>query len=135
MKKALLRIGLFAPVSAMVLGCANKDNSEPEPEGFSRTVQVTFTKEAETKTAVVEGTDKATFVWTEGDQQYFKVWENTVLGTVEGIVYSSDMKTATLSMKFNTVNASEYVYKARFANEFSNNGNIKIKENQSPTAT
>lgn len=135
MKKALFRIGLFALVSAMALGCAKKDNSEPAPEGFKRTVQVTFTKEPETKTAIVEGTDKATYVWTEGDQQYFKVWENASLGTVEGIVYSSDMKTATLSMSFNTANASEYVYKARFANVFNSSGYMQIKPFQSPKAT
>ena len=135
MKKILYRIGLFAVLSAMLLGCAQKDNSEPQPEGFKRTVQVTFTKGADTKTAIVEGEDKASYVWTEGDEQYFKVWENTTPGTNISASYSSDMKKATLTVTFNTVSASEYVYKAIFAKGISSSNNLEIQANQNPTAT
>lgn len=119
----------------MLLGCAQKDNSEPQPEGFKRTVQVTFTKGADTKTAIVEGEDKASYVWTEGDEQYFKVWENTTPGTNISASYSSDMKKATLTVTFNTVSASEYVYKAIFAKGISSSNNLEIQANQNPTAT
>ena len=119
----------------MLLGCAQKDNSEPQPEGFKRTVQVTFTKGADTKTAIVEGEDRASYVWTEGDEQYFKVWENTTPGTNISASYSSDMKKATLTVTFNTASASEYVYKAIFAKGISSSNNLEIQANQNPTAT
>ncbi|MBP5391000.1 MAG: DNA/RNA non-specific endonuclease [Bacteroidales bacterium] len=135
MKKVFFRLGLFAAVSAMLLGCAQKENSEPEPEGFKRTVQVTFTKGTDTKTAIVEGDNKASYVWTEGDEQYFKVWENTTVGSSISASYSSDMKKATLTVSFNTVNASEYVYKALFAKGISGSDNLEIQANQNPTAT
>lgn len=119
----------------MLLGCTHEENTEPQPEGFKRTVQVTFTKGADTKTAIEEGEDKASYVWTDGDEQYFKVWENTTLGSVDGIVYSQDRKKATLTVTFNTVNASEYVYKAIFAKGISSSNNLEIQANQNPTAT
>lgn len=121
----------------MMLGCSKNDISEPqEPqiESFKRTVQVTFTKDVDTKTAIEEGDNKASYVWTQGDEQYFKVWENNTQGEINGIVYSEDMKKATLTVTFNTVTASQYVYKAKFAKEYSGNS-LKIQANQSPTAT
>lgn len=136
MKRVIIKIGLFAAAMGMVFSCAKGDKNEPEPKTFERTVQVTFTKDLDTKTALVEGEDKASYIWSDGDEQYFKVWENSTLGTVNGIVLSSDKKIATLSVTFNTSNNStEYVYKALFAKGFSNSDNLQIQSTQSPTAT
>ena len=119
----------------LLAGCA-KDKTEEVPEKtFKRTVNVTFTKGADTKTAVVEGDDKASYVWTTGDEQYFKVYENTTLGNIKGASYSSDMKKVTLTVEFNSSSASEYVYKAKFAKEISGGGNPRIQENQSPSVS
>jgi endonuclease G len=124
--------------TALLLASCSKDKAE-EPESntntFKRTVSVTFTKGADTKTAVVEGDDKASYIWTTGDQQYFKVYENTVLGTVTNISYSDNMKKATLTVGFNSPTAQEYVYKAKFASSFSSDGNPEIKSEQNPSAT
>ena len=129
------KIGLFAVVIGLLFSCAKGDKYEPEPETYERTVQVTFTKDVNTKTAVVEGETTASYVWTDGDHQYFKVWENETLGTGISASYSPDMKIATLSVDFNTVSASEYVYKAYFAKGISNSNNLQIQNTQSPTAT
>lgn len=134
MKKILYKIGILAAVFTVLLGCA-KDKSEGELQGFKRTVKVTVTKDADTKTAVVEGDDKASYVWTYGDEEYFKVYENTTLGQISGIEYSDDMKKVTLTVDFNTTQAESYVYKAKFAKEMSNSGNLKIQETQEPSLT
>ncbi|MBP5518150.1 MAG: DNA/RNA non-specific endonuclease [Bacteroidales bacterium] len=131
MKRIFCKIGLIAAVSAMLLGCA-KDKSEPQPEVYKRTVKVSFTKGADTKTSLVEGDDKASYVWSEGDDEYFRIYENGTLGTITEIDYSADMKRIDLTVEFATVQADEYVYSARFAKEFSNKGNIKIQDTQSP---
>ncbi len=133
--KMMNKIGLFAVVIGLLFSCAKGDKYEPEPETYERTVQVTFTKDVNTKTAVVEGETTASYVWTDGDHQYFKVWENETLGTGISASYSPDMKIATLSVNFNTVSASEYVYKAYFAKGISNSNNLQIQNTQSPTAT
>lgn len=133
MKKLLLLSGLA--VMLLLAGCA-KDKTEELPEKtFKRTVNVTFTKGADTKTAVVEGDDKASYVWTTGDEQYFKVYENTTLGNIKSATYSSDMKKVTLAVEFNSGSASEYVYKAKFAKEISSGGNPRIQEEQNPSVT
>lgn len=134
MKRLLSIISLAVAASAMFSGCT-ADKSEPQKEMFTRQVQITVTKDVDTKTAVVEGEDKASYVWTEGDEQYFKVYENTTLGTVTGIEYSSDMKKATLTVEFNTTQAEEYVYKAKFTKDVSNAGNPKIQAEQSPSSS
>ena len=77
----LLKIVLAVAVVAGCFGCA-KDKGEKEPETFTRKVKVTVTKGdkgnvggAGTKTTVVEGADKATFYWTDGDQDNFNIYE------------------------------------------------------------
>ena len=119
-------------------GCA-KDKGEKEPEVFTRTVKVTMTKGetgdvggSGTKTTVVEGADKATFYWTDGDQDNFTIYENGVKGNVKGVEFSSDMKKITLEVQFNTADADEYVYTAKYAAELSNSGNPKLSASQSP---
>jgi endonuclease G len=131
MKRIFCKIGLIAAVSAMLLGCA-KDKSEPQPEVFKRTVKVSFTKGADTKTSLVEGDDKASYVWSEGDDEYFRIYENGTLGSITEIDYSADMKRIDLTVEFATEAASEYVYRASFAKSFSSKGNILIPAEQSP---
>lgn len=122
---------MFAAVLAMVLGCA-KDKSEPQQEVFKRTVKVSFTKGVDTKTALVEEEDMASYVWTEGDEEYFRITENGKVGSVTEIDYSADMKKISLTVEFDTEQADEYVYLAGFANSFSNKGNLVIPAEQSP---
>ena len=92
-------------------------------------------KGADTKTAVVEGEDRAQFVWTEGDDNNFYVYENGVEGTVEDVEFTDDMRKATLSVSFTTAAADKYVYTAKFADNISNHGNPKLSAVQYPSLT
>ena len=126
---ALAVIGLVAS------SCGKEKGEEPQ-NTFKRTVRVQLTKGADTKTAVVEGEDRAQFVWTEGDDNNFYVYENGVEGTVEDVEFTEDMRKATLTVSFVTPAASEkYVYTAKFADEISNHGNPKLSAVQYPSLT
>lgn len=135
MKRLYSIITITFAAAFLLTGCAKDKGEEPQPQTFHRTVSVSFTKGADTKTAVVEGENKAFYIWTTGDDQYFKVYENTTLGTVTNISYSNDMKKATLTVDFNSPTANEYVYKAKFASHFSQEGNPEIISEQNPSAT
>lgn len=97
---------------------------------------VTVTKDFDTKTAVVEGADKASYVWTDGDEQYFSIYENNTLGTITGVEYSEGMKKATLTVEFNTniANENEYVYKAIYSNGLSGES-LMVMSEQNASAT
>lgn len=123
---------LAACIAALTLGCS-KDKTEPQPEVFKRTVKVIVTKDVDTKTAVVEGDEKASYVWTEGDDQYFSIYENNTLGEITDVDYSDDMKKATLTVEFNTNMADEYVYKAIYSNGLSGES-LKVMSEQSASA-
>ena len=120
-------------VAAMVFGCAkNKGDEVPEENSFKRTVRVSMTKEADTKTAVVEGTDKASFVWTDGDQDFLFIYENGAKGNVVGAEFMENMKKATFTVNFNTSSATEYQYVAKYASDVSNSKNPLLPATQNP---
>lgn len=134
MRRIIGKLGLLAAAVTLLVGCA-KDGGEKPQEVFERTVTVSLSKIPDTKTSVVEGADKAQFIWTDGDDNNFFVYENGVLGTVESVDFSEDMRKATLSVTFSTAAASEYVYTAKFADDFSNHGNPKLSASQYPSVT
>ncbi|MBP5390989.1 MAG: chitobiase/beta-hexosaminidase C-terminal domain-containing protein [Bacteroidales bacterium] len=129
MKK--ISIILFAAAAFALIGCS-KNDGESQTKTYKRTVTVNVTKGADTKTAVNEGTT-ASYVWTEGDDAYFHVYENETEGTVENVTYTDKMKTATLTVSFDTPEGTtNFVYSAKFCKELSGSGNPKINANQSP---
>jgi len=132
MKRFISKFSLLAASLMLLLSCG-KDKQELLQQKFERTVKVSISKGLDTKTAVVEGETNAQFVWTEGDDAKFMVYENGVEGTVDDVEFSDDMRKATLTVTFNTAAASEYVYTAKFADEFSNHGNPKLSANQYPS--
>ena len=133
MKKVICKISLAAMVAALVFGCAkNKGDEVPEENTFKRTVKVSMTKGSDTKTAVVEGPDKASYVWTDGDQDYIFIYENGVKGNVVGAEYLDNMKKATFTVNFNTSSATEYQYVAKYASDVSNSKNPLLPATQNP---
>lgn len=131
MKRIIYRISLVAALAVAVMGCSKND--EINPSSKERTVTVTFTKDAGTKTAVVdEGGSTVSYVWTEDAQECFHVYENGVAGTVNSVAYADNK--ATLSVTFTgEPTATEYVYTAVFANTLSGN-NAEIASVQNPSA-
>ncbi len=131
MKRIIYRIGLVAALAVAVIGCSKNDEINPSSKG--RTITVTFTKDAGTKTAVVdEGGSAVSYVWTEDAKECFHVYENGVAGTVNSVAYADNK--ATLSVTFTgEPTATEYVYTAVFAKTLSGN-NAVIASVQKPTA-
>ena len=136
MRRLFVKTCLIATVGAVVLGCGKDIGKAPEAEG-TRTVRVSVVKAADTKTAIVEGENKASYVWSEGDQDYFQVYENDTKGTVESVDFSSDMKIATLNVSFSSSanSTTGYEYTAKFAKSFSSSKNPKLEAEQNPSAT
>ena len=136
MRRLIGKLGLMAAAVTLLFGCGKDGGQTPqEQETFERTVKVSLSKIPDTKTSVVEGADKAQFLWTEGDDNNIFVYENGVAGLVEDVEFSDDMRKATLSVRFNTNTVSEYVYTAKFADDFSNSGNPKLSAVQYPSLT
>ena len=139
--KRIYQVGVLAVAALAYISC-NTELDNSEPGGLLRTVEVSFTKDIDTKTAVVEGIENASYVWTEGDEDYLHVYENGKEGTIENISYSDDMKVATLSVSFTTATAEEYSYTAVYGSNLSNynettatGGNPLIPAEQKPTQT
>lgn len=139
--KRIYQVGVLAVAALAYISC-NTELDNSEPGGLLRTVEVSFTKDVDTKTAVVEGIENASYVWTEGDEAYLHVYENGKEGTIENISYSDDMKVATLSVSFKTATAEEYSYTAVYGSNLSNynetaatGGNPLIPAKQKPTQT
>lgn len=134
MNSFICKIGLTAIVAAMFLGCAKNKGDEIPPENtFKRTVKVSLTKDVDTKTALIEGEDKASYVWTEGDQAYLHIYENGVKGQITDAEYTDDMKKATFTVTFNTASsATEFQYVAKYTTEVSNNNNPLLPAIQNP---
>ena len=120
---ALAVIGLVAS------SCGKEKGEEPQ-NTFKRTVRVQLTKGADTKTAVVEGEDRAQFVWTEGDDNNFYVYENGVEGTVEDVEFISSVRvTGTMSGTGNKVKLTPTMAVSVYATkEYLENSDVATKE-------
>lgn len=131
MKKNLFRIGVLAAMAVAFIGCSKNEEITPESKG--RTVTVTFSKDTDTKTAVVDdGGSTVSYVWTNDSKDCFHVYENGVAGTVNSVAYADNK--ATLSVTFSgSTTANEYVYTAVFAKTITGN-KAEIASTQSPAA-
>lgn len=132
MKSTFVKIGLIAAIAFFGFSCG-KDKGDVPQEIFNRTVKVSLTKGSDTKTAVVENGDKASYVWTDGDQDNLFIYENGVKGEITGAEYTDNMKKATFTVSFPTSSsATEFIYVAKYTSDVSNSKNPKLEATQNP---
>ena len=133
MKKSLHKIGMLAVAALAFAGCNRETEIKQDVTG-THVVTVQVTKDFDTRTAIVEGATEASYVWTEGDEAYFHIYENGVAATSVSMTLDAD-GLATFTASFPNSNAESYEYTARYFDEESSNHNPLIKANQKPTLT
>lgn len=130
MKKTIFHIGMLAAAALAFFSCAKE--TESSYNGRTHTIVVTVDKVSDSKTAIVEGDNEASYKWTSGDEQYFHIYENGTEAQSVSMSLSNGDKTATFTAYFSESQASEFVYTAKFAKASSNAGNPTIHTEQSP---
>ena len=130
MKKTILHIGMLAAAALAFFSCVKE--TESPYKGRTHSVTVTVEKMLDSKTAIVEGTTEASYVWTEDDANYFHIYENGVEPLTKTMSLSQDHKYATFILTFGENNSSSYEYTARYFSEEANTKNPKILAAQSP---
>ncbi len=130
MKKNLYGIGMLA-VAALAFASCNREVEFEKNVAGTHVVTVNVSKDFDTRTAIVEGATQADYIWTEGDEAYFHIYENDVEATSVSMSIGND-GLATFTATFPNSNASSYVYTARYFDEESNSHNPLIKATQKP---
>ena len=151
MKKTLYHIGMLAAAALAFVACSKEVAVNELQEEVTHVAHVVLSKSVDTKTAVVEGETSASYIWTEGDEDYLNIYEcyytstenedgETVVsknhnkGTITNIEYSADYKTATLTVSFTGNPTGPYTYEAIYAKSVSSNYNPTIQSTQQPKA-
>lgn len=130
--KTLYKIGMLAVAALAFAGCSKEVDNFAEQSTGTHTLTFTVQKDVDTRTAVVEGDGIASYVWTEGDKQYFHIYENGVEATATTMVLSTDKKIATFKATFKNTDATEFSYTATYGSDLSNTGNPVNPSNQTP---
>ena len=130
--KTLYKIGMLAVAALAFAGCSKEVDNTADQKAGTHTLTFTVQKDIDTKTAVEEGDGVASYVWTEGDNQYFHIYENGVEATATTMVLSADKKIATFTATFNNSGATEFTYTATYGSDLSNTGNPVIPSTQTP---
>lgn len=130
--KTLYKIGMLAVAALAFAGCSKEVDNTADQKAGTHTLTFTVQKDVDTRTAVVEGEGVASYVWTEGDNQYFHIYENGVEATATTMVLSTDKKIATFTATFNNSGATEFTYTATYGSDLSNTGNPVIPSTQTP---
>lgn len=140
MKKFVYSFGMFVAATMTFASCA-KEISPETTEEVTHVMTINVGKAVDSKTAVVEGEEGATYKWSANDKEYFHVYESTTdgagnetknAGIVTAVSYSNDMSTASLSVSFTSSAEGPYTYTVIYANTLNTNGNPVIPERQSP---
>ena len=134
MKRALI---WTLAVAALAFTACNKEISDEKVENnvITHIAQVTISKGVDTKTALIEGENEASYVWTQGDAAYLHVYENDVEGEITAMNLSEGNAVATLTVAFTGAASSTYSYKAVYAKELTaTDKNPKIQDTQYPKA-
>lgn len=137
MKRYFLTFGVIAASILALSSCNREEDFTKEPE--KNKVTFTFTAEKageETKTAVEEGTSKASYLWTTEDQANMHLY--LVNGDTQSRIQNSDLtfnvssdhKTMTITADVDE--AESYTFRAVLAGAFSTNDNPQIKAVQNP---
>lgn len=140
MKKFVYSFGMFVAATMTFASCA-KEISPETTEEVTHVMTINVGKAVDSKTAVVEGEEGATYKWSANDKEYFHVYESTTdgagnetknAGIVTAVSYSDDMSTASLSVSFTSSAEGPYTYTVIYANDLNTNGNPVIPASQSP---
>ena len=130
--KNLYKIGMLA-VAALAFASCNKEVDTHVSKG-THVVTVKATKDFDTKTAIVEGENQASFVWTDGDEEFFHVYENG--NEAKSVTMSvDDSGLATFTVEFDDTDATSFEYTAKYFKEESGSHNPLIVATQTPTLT
>ena len=132
--KTLYKIGMLAVAALAFAGCSKEVDNFAEQSTGTHTLTFTVQKDVDTRTAVVEGEGVASYVWTEGDNQYFHIYENGVEATATTMVLSADKKIATFKATFKNTDATEFSYRATYGSDLASSKphNPLIPANQLP---
>lgn len=137
MEKKLLRIGLLSAAIMAITACSKEEDNPVEEQNAPAVhyATVILSKEDATKTAVVEGETQASYVWTEGDEEYLHVYENGIEGEIQSIQYGDGYATATITVSFTGTPTAPYTYSATYGKTMSGEGHPLIRADQKPTAS
>ena len=130
--KTLYKIGMLAVAALAFAGCSKEVDNSADQKAGTHTLTFTVQKDVDTRTAVVEGDGVASYVWTEGDDEYFHIYENGEEATEIVMELSADKKIATFLATFANTDATEFTYTATYGSDLSNTGNPVIPGNQTP---
>lgn len=130
--KTLYKIGMLAVAALAFAGCSKEVDNTADQKAGSHTLTFTVQKDIDTRTAVVEGDGVASYVWTEGDDEYFHIYENGKEATEIVMELSEDNKIATFLATFANTDATEFTYTATYGSDLSNTGNPVNPSNQTP---
>lgn len=130
--KNLYKIGMLA-VAALAFASCNKEVDTPVAKG-THVVTVKATKDFDTKTAIVEEANQASYIWTDGDEDYFHVYENGIEAKKVTMSVDDD-GLATFTVEFDDTDATSFEYTAKYFNKESNSHNPLIPADQKPTLT
>lgn len=140
MKKFVYSFGMFVAATMTFASCA-KEISPETTEEVTHVMTINVGKAVDSKTAVVEGEEGATYKWSANDKEYFHVYESTTdgagnetknAGIVTAVSYSDDMSTASLSVSFTSSAEGPFTYTVIYAKDLNTNGNPVIPASQSP---
>ena len=130
--KTLYKIGMLAVAALAFAGCSKEVDNTADQKAGTHTLTFTVQKDIDTKTAVEEGDGVASYVWTEGDNQYFHIYENGVEATDISMELSEDNTIATFKATFADTEDTEFSYTAVYGSDVSNAGNPMIINEQTP---
>ena len=137
MKRYFLTLGVIAASILAFSSCNREEDFTKEPE--KNKVIFTFTAEKageETKTAVEEGSSKASYLWTTEDQANMHLYlvngedQTRIQNSDLTFNVSSDHKTMTITAAVEE--AESYTFRAVLAGAFSGSNNPQIKAVQNP---
>lgn len=132
--------GMVVAATMAFTACKKEITPEDEPQEITHTMTINLGK-VDSKTAVVEGEESASYIWTLEDKPCFHVYESTtdadgkvskIEGNVDKVTFSEDMTTASLSVSFTGIQSGPYTYSVVYAGTLNGNENPVIPAEQNP---
>lgn len=136
MRKSIFFAGLATIAAISFSSCSKNEVDTPEtPTTFTHTVTIKA-EVPKTRTAIVEGTDQATFKWSSDDAGRFYLTEAGVAGTGISIDSEDNYQTITLSATFShDETPTSYVYAGFLSKNKTGTPFPKIPASQISTAS
>ena len=130
--KTLYKFGMLAVAALAFAGCSKEVDNFAEQKTGTHTLTFSVQKDVDTRTAVVEGEGVASYVWTEGDDQYFHIYENGKEAISIEMALSESNSIATFKAEFKDTDTTTFSYTAVYGSSVSNSGNPLIPSTQTP---